>query len=72
MIYGDELAPSGGNAGGGIYKFVPAIPFRAAARSRSRAVAARVRHGLRAARRGVEARRTGDRAPKPAPARGWW
>ena len=27
MIYGDELAPSGGNAGGGIYKFVPAIPF---------------------------------------------
>lgn len=27
MIYGDELAPSGGNAGGAIYKFVPAIPF---------------------------------------------
>jgi secreted PhoX family phosphatase len=27
MIYGDELAPSGGAAGGGIYKFVPAIPF---------------------------------------------
>src|SRR5262249_10134042 len=27
MIYGDELAPSGGTAGGGIYKFVPAIPF---------------------------------------------
>jgi hypothetical protein len=27
FIYGDELAPSGGNAGGGIYKFVPAIPF---------------------------------------------
>jgi secreted PhoX family phosphatase len=27
MIYGDELAPSGGIAGGGIYKFVPAIPF---------------------------------------------
>ena len=27
MIYGDELAPSGGNAGGGIYKFVPAVPF---------------------------------------------
>jgi secreted PhoX family phosphatase len=27
MIFGDELAPSGGNAGGGIYKFVPAIPF---------------------------------------------
>jgi len=26
-IYGDELAPSGGTAGGGIYKFVPAIPF---------------------------------------------
>jgi len=28
MIYGDELAPSGGNAGGGIYKFVPSIPFQ--------------------------------------------
>ena len=28
MLYGDELAPSGGNAGGGIYKFVPAIPFQ--------------------------------------------
>jgi hypothetical protein len=28
MIYGDELAPGGGNAGGGIYKFVPAIPFQ--------------------------------------------
>jgi hypothetical protein len=28
MIYGDELAPSGGNAGGGIYKFVPANPFQ--------------------------------------------
>src|SRR6185295_17761935 len=28
MIYGDELAPSGGNAGGAIYKFVPAIPFQ--------------------------------------------
>src|SRR5215467_9676870 len=27
MIYGDELAPSGGNPGGGIYKFVPAVPF---------------------------------------------
>jgi len=26
VIYGDELAPSAGNAGGGIYKFVPAIP----------------------------------------------
>jgi hypothetical protein len=26
-IYGDELAPSNGNAGGGIYKFVPAVPF---------------------------------------------
>jgi Alkaline phosphatase PhoX len=31
MIYGDELAPSGGNAGGGIYKFVPAIPFQGTA-----------------------------------------
>ena len=28
MLYGDELAPSGGNAGGAIYKFVPAIPFQ--------------------------------------------
>ena len=28
MIYGDELAPSGGNAGGGIYKFVPTFPFQ--------------------------------------------
>jgi secreted PhoX family phosphatase len=27
MIFGDELAPSGGNAGGGIYKFVPTFPF---------------------------------------------
>src|SRR5262245_8840932 len=27
VIFGDELAPSGGAAGGGIYKFVPAIPF---------------------------------------------
>src|SRR6476661_382205 len=26
MIFGDELAPTGGVAGGGIYKFVPAIP----------------------------------------------
>jgi len=31
MLYGDELAPSGGAAGGGIYKFVPAIPFQGAA-----------------------------------------
>jgi hypothetical protein len=28
MIFGDELAPSGGNAGGGIYKFVPANPYQ--------------------------------------------
>jgi secreted PhoX family phosphatase len=28
MIYGDELAPSGGNAGGGIYKFIPTNPFQ--------------------------------------------
>ena len=27
MIYGDELAPSGGTAGGGIYKFVPTNPY---------------------------------------------
>src|SRR5262249_3999633 len=26
MIYGDELAPSAGNNGGGIYKFVPTGP----------------------------------------------
>src|SRR5262249_30096174 len=31
MIFGDELAPSGGNAGGGIYKFVPAVPFQGGA-----------------------------------------
>ena len=28
VIFADELAPSGGNAGGGVYKFVPAIPFQ--------------------------------------------
>lgn len=28
MIYGDELAPSGGNAGGSIYKFIPSIPYQ--------------------------------------------
>src|SRR5580765_6244358 len=28
MLYGDELAPTGENAGGGIYKFVPDIPFQ--------------------------------------------
>jgi len=28
MIYGDELAPNGGNNGGGIYKFVPTFPFQ--------------------------------------------
>jgi len=27
MLFGDELAPSGGVAGGGIYKFVPTVPF---------------------------------------------
>jgi len=27
MIYGDELAPGGGAAGGGVYKFVPSVPF---------------------------------------------
>ena len=27
IIFGDELAPSNGTAGGAIYKFVPAIPF---------------------------------------------
>ena len=28
MIYGDELAPSGGNAGGAIYKFIPSVPYQ--------------------------------------------
>jgi secreted PhoX family phosphatase len=28
MIFGDELAPSGGSVGGGIFKFVPSIPFQ--------------------------------------------
>jgi secreted PhoX family phosphatase len=28
IIFADELAPSGGNAGGGIYKFAPAVPFQ--------------------------------------------
>jgi secreted PhoX family phosphatase len=28
MIYADELAPSGGNAGGGVYKFIPAVPLQ--------------------------------------------
>jgi secreted PhoX family phosphatase len=27
MIYGDELAPSGGSAGGALYKFVPVNPY---------------------------------------------
>jgi secreted PhoX family phosphatase len=27
MLFGDELAPSGGAAGGGIYKFVPDTPY---------------------------------------------
>lgn len=27
MLYGDELAPGSGNAGGGIYKFVPTMPY---------------------------------------------
>jgi secreted PhoX family phosphatase len=27
MIYGDELAPTSGAAGGGIYKFVPLVPY---------------------------------------------
>jgi secreted PhoX family phosphatase len=27
MIYGDELAPSGGAAGGALYKFVPTVPY---------------------------------------------
>ena len=27
MIYGDELAPNSGNAGGALYKFVPTVPY---------------------------------------------
>ena len=27
MVYGDELAPNGGNAGGALYKFVPLVPY---------------------------------------------
>jgi secreted PhoX family phosphatase len=30
-LFGDELAPSGGIAGGAIYKFVPSIPYRGGA-----------------------------------------
>ena len=71
MIYGDELAPSGGNAGGGIYKFVPAIPFQGTGQITVPAQSPLASGtDLRAARRRVRARRTGDRAPKPARARG--
>ena len=57
MIYGDELAPSGGNAGGGIYKFVPAIPFAGGGPiTRSRAVAA----GIRARSTACASPRTGS------------
>ena len=54
MIYGDELAPSGGNAGGGIYKFVPgdSVPGQRSDHGAG-AVAARVGNDLRAARRGL-------------------
>src|SRR5215467_8628988 len=31
MIYADELAPSGGNAGGGVYKFIPSVPYSGSA-----------------------------------------
>src|SRR5262245_31469504 len=55
MIYGDELAPNGGNAGGGIYKFVPATPFQGVApialASQSPLVAGSV-FGLRTAAQG--------------------
>src|SRR4029450_13949344 len=30
IIFGDELRPGGGNPGGGIYKFVPDIPYAGA------------------------------------------
>ena len=55
MIYGDELAPSGGNAGGAIYKFVPAVPYQGNGPESTvpRSVAVGVRHGLRPARGGV-------------------
>jgi len=32
MLYGDELAPSNGTAGGGIYKFVPLAPYNGGGR----------------------------------------
>ena len=54
MIYGDELAPSGGNAGGGIYKFVPAIPFTGGGPITVPAQSPLgIGHGLRAPRRGA-------------------
>ena len=69
MIYGDELAPSGGNAGGGIYKFVPAVPSPATAVTvpAPRRSSPGTVYGLRVA---ASAPRTGARAPKPAMARG--
>ena len=54
MIYGDELAPSGGNAGGGDLQVRAgdSVPGRRPDHG-SRAVAARIGHDLRAARRRV-------------------
>jgi len=64
MIYGDELAPSGGAAGGGLYKFVPSVPFAGGVPSRfplSRLWRRARSLDCASARR---ARRTGARAPK--------
>ena len=54
MIYGDELAPSGGTAGGGIYKFVPAVPVQGGGPITVPALSPLASgHGLRPARRGL-------------------
>jgi hypothetical protein len=66
MIYGDELAPSGGAAGGGIYKFVPASPFSGGGQIFNPAAspfASGAVFGLRVA---APARPTGVRARRPA------
>src|SRR5262245_43714962 len=65
MIYGDELAPSGGNAGGGIYKFVPAVPFQGsgpiALPGQSPLVSGTI-YGLRVAAQGSDNRGQGGEA----------
>ena len=72
MIYGDELAPSGGNAGGGIYKFVPAIPFQGGGPITVPAQSPLVvGHDLRAARRRVGLVELGPGRRNRQRARGW-